>query len=91
MLFDELPPDTSSYMIAGYAIFFVLSAIYLASLVIRSRNLTRDLVTLESLKEEQEAAVAPPAMPAPASRTPRAARAKQNKPKRAAKKTARKK
>ena len=57
MFFDELPPDTSIYMIAGYAIFFVITLIYLASLYIRTRNLNQDLTTLQSVQaEKQEAA-----------------------------------
>ena len=50
MLFDELPPDTSIYMIAGYAVFFVVTVIYLGSLFIRTRNLNRDLATLEEVQ-----------------------------------------
>ena len=41
--------DTSSYMIAGYAIFFSVSTIYLISLVTRWKNLQRDLETLEEM------------------------------------------
>ena len=36
-------------MIAGYAVFFIVSAIYLLSLTIRNRSLRRDLETLEQL------------------------------------------
>ena len=43
--------DTSNYMIAGYAIFFGVSIIYLISLVTRWKNLQRDLETLEDLDE----------------------------------------
>ena len=42
-------PDTSQYMILGYAVFFVVSAIYLISLYVRNRSLQRDLETLEDL------------------------------------------
>jgi hypothetical protein len=49
MFFQEATPDTSGYMIAGYAVFFIISAIYLISLTIRNRSLQRDLETLESL------------------------------------------
>ncbi len=45
----EPTPDTSAYMIAGYAVFFIVSAIYVASLFIRNRSLQRDLETLEGL------------------------------------------
>lgn len=49
MLFQEATPDTVLYMIAGYAVFFIVSAIYVLSLFIRNRSLKRDLETLEEL------------------------------------------
>ncbi len=48
----EPTPDTSGYMIAGYALTFIVLGIYLASLYIRNSNLKRDQETLESLKNE---------------------------------------
>lgn len=45
-------PDTSAYMVAGYALTFIVLGIYLVSLNIRNRNLKRDLETLQSLKDE---------------------------------------
>ena len=48
----EPTPDTSAYMIAGYALTLIVLGIYLASLYIRSVNLKKDLETLESLKNE---------------------------------------
>jgi len=42
-------PDTTAYMLGGYAVFFIVSAIYLASLHLRTRRLQRDLEALESL------------------------------------------
>ena len=50
MLLQDAPPDTSGYMIAGYAIFFAISIIYLFSLAIRRRNLEQDLRTLEEIE-----------------------------------------
>jgi len=44
-------PDTSAYMIGGYAVFFVVMTIYLVSLYLRNRNLRRDL---EMLEDEQK-------------------------------------
>lgn len=52
MFFQDVPPDTSGYMILGYAIFFAVMAIYLISLFIRSRNLKQDLFMLENMKQE---------------------------------------
>jgi hypothetical protein len=45
------PPETTSYMIAGYVVIFSVMAIYVASLFIRRRKLTRDLQTLEELDD----------------------------------------
>ena len=53
MFFQEPTPDTSGYMIAGYAVFFIVSAIYLFSLTIRNRSLQRDLETLEQLDTQK--------------------------------------
>ncbi len=88
MFFDLGTPDTSSYMIAGYVIFFVITAVYVVSLVIRERNLKRDLATLETMNEEQQAAPAPVAPPVASPAKPKAA--KSNGSKKQAKKSRRK-
>ena len=54
MLFQEATPNTSVYMYAGYAVFFVVTIIYLASLAIRNHNLEQDLQTLEDMEKEQK-------------------------------------
>ena len=76
MLFADVPPDTSAYMIAGYIIFFVVTAIYVASLFVRTNNLSRDLETLKDVQEEQEAPAPGPTKAPPAAPKPRAPRAK---------------
>ncbi len=53
MFFQEPTPDTSGYMIAGYAVFFIVGAIYLVSLFVRNRNLRRDLETLEEINRKK--------------------------------------
>jgi hypothetical protein len=53
MFFQETTIDTSGYMIAGYAVFFIVSAIYLLSLYIRNRSLQRDLTTLEQMEPKK--------------------------------------
>jgi hypothetical protein len=53
MFIQDPTPDTSGYMIAGYAVFFIVSAIYLLSLFIRNRSLQRDLETIELLESEK--------------------------------------
>ena len=53
MLFLDTPLDTSSYMIAGYAIAFAVMLLYAFSLFIRFRNLNRDRSFLEEMREEK--------------------------------------
>jgi hypothetical protein len=52
MFILETPPDTSGYMVAGYAIAFGVMLIYVVSLFIRSRNLKRDLTMLEEMDKD---------------------------------------
>jgi hypothetical protein len=49
MFFQEPTPDTSGYMIAGYAIAFLVMGLYVASMYLRSRNLNQDMTTLQEL------------------------------------------
>ena len=53
MFFLETPPDTSQYMVAGYAIAFGVMLIYVASLYIRFRNLKQDLSMLEEMDSDK--------------------------------------
>jgi hypothetical protein len=53
----ETTPDTSVYMIAGFVVSFVTMGVYIVSLYIRSRNLTRDVETLESMQAEKPKAM----------------------------------
>ncbi|HJW91086.1 MAG TPA: hypothetical protein VJ436_10645 [Anaerolineales bacterium] len=52
LLLQEPTPDTSVYMIAGYAVIFGVILIYLLSLYLRQRNLKQDLIVLEELEEK---------------------------------------
>lgn len=52
MFFQDAVPNTSAYMVAGYAVFFVVMAVYLASLFIRWQNLQQDLRLLEDMQKE---------------------------------------
>ena len=47
------PANTTSYMIAGYAIIFGVMLLYLISLLVRQRNLNRDLEVLEEIQVEE--------------------------------------
>lgn len=64
MLFQDVTPDTSGYMIAGYVIAFVVMGLYVASLYLRSRNLKQDM----SILEEMDAQAAAPVEKKPAAR-----------------------
>jgi hypothetical protein len=46
------PADTTSYMIAGFAVIFGVMSLYVLSLVIRKRNLEKDLEVLAELDHE---------------------------------------
>ncbi len=49
----DAPANTLNYMIAGYAVIFSVNIIYLASLVIRWRNLRQDQEMLEQVDQDQ--------------------------------------
>jgi hypothetical protein len=51
MFFQEATPDTSGYMIAGFVITFLVMALYVASIYIRSRNLKQDMTILNEMEE----------------------------------------
>lgn len=47
------PLDTTGYYIAGYAIFFTVMALYIASMFIRSRNLRQEYELLVELDQDE--------------------------------------
>ena len=51
-LLQQGPAETTGYFIAGYAVFFIVSTLYLASYFLRFSNLKKDLSLLEELEEE---------------------------------------
>lgn len=46
---DALPPDTTAYLLLGLALFFGILLVYVASLVLRVRNLRKDEALLAEL------------------------------------------
>jgi hypothetical protein len=46
-----MPPNTSPYMLAGYAVFFVVFGLYILSLYLRWRNLRREQNLLKDLEK----------------------------------------
>ncbi|MFO7625615.1 MAG: hypothetical protein R6V73_14815 [Anaerolineales bacterium] len=47
---QQTTPDTSNYMIGGFAVIFGAMLIYLISLIIRGRNLRQDFEILQELE-----------------------------------------
>lgn len=52
MFLQETTRDTSGYMIAGYAIAFIVMGIYVVSLYLRNRNLNQDRAMLEEMDKQ---------------------------------------
>ena len=50
----DAPANTMNYMIAGYAVVFIVLSVYLASLVIRFRNLRQDEAMLEEIDKRDQ-------------------------------------
>ena len=61
MFLQEAAPDTSAYLIAGYAVAFIVMALYVLSIYLRSRNLNQDLTLLEEMDKESAQAKKKPA------------------------------
>ena len=66
MFFQEATPDTSGYMIAGYAFAFIIMGFYVASIYIRNRNLNQDMAMLEEMEQPVAKAESKPRKPAKA-------------------------
>jgi hypothetical protein len=52
ILAQQGPAETNNFFIAGYAVFFTVSALYLVSYFIRFHNLKKDIALLEELDDE---------------------------------------
>ncbi|MDL1941099.1 LapA family protein [Chloroflexi bacterium CFX2] len=50
----ETIPDTNGYMTAGFIIAFLVMGLYVLSIYIRSKNLRRDLETLEDMETAEK-------------------------------------
>lgn len=54
---QEAPADTTTYMIAGYAVIFGVMLIYLVSLRLRRRNLKQDMEVLQELEDQGDSSL----------------------------------
>lgn len=46
-------PDTLNYMIAGYAVFWIVTFVFMLSLWLRTRNLQKEVEVLQQLAESE--------------------------------------
>ena len=53
-LIQQAPAETTTYMVAGYSVIFGIMLIYIISLILRNRNLKRDMQTLHELERQDE-------------------------------------
>jgi CcmD family protein len=53
-ILQQAPAETTRYMIAGYAVIFTIMLLYVLSLVIRRRNLERDLENLKEMETKEK-------------------------------------
>jgi hypothetical protein len=54
MLNSQAPADTLSYMLLGFGVIFVALGVLIASLIVRFRNLRRDLEILKEIEAGKE-------------------------------------
>lgn len=47
-------PNTLAYLVAGYIVFWLITFLFVISLVARTRNLEKDIQVLKTLMEEQK-------------------------------------
>ncbi len=52
LLAQQPPPDTSTYMIAGYAVILGVMLLYIFSLYLRRRNLHQDIEALREVERK---------------------------------------
>jgi hypothetical protein len=53
-IIKQVPAETTRYMIAGYSVIFSVMFLYVISLIIRHRNLRRDLETLNDMEQKEK-------------------------------------
>jgi len=53
-LLMQAPAETTRYLVAGYTVIFGIMFLYIISLIVRTRNLKRQLELLKELELEQK-------------------------------------
>jgi hypothetical protein len=54
MFLQEAPADTFNYMVLGFGVIFTIMGIFIASLVVRFRNLNRDLKLIDDIDDKEQ-------------------------------------
>ncbi|HET7011427.1 MAG TPA: hypothetical protein VFI11_11695 [Anaerolineales bacterium] len=54
MIFQEGPAETLNYMILGYAVILGAMALFVISLIVRFRNLRKDVELLDELEKRPQ-------------------------------------
>jgi hypothetical protein len=53
-ILQQAPAETTRYMVAGYTVIFSVIILYISSILIRRRNLTRDLEILNEMEQKEQ-------------------------------------
>jgi hypothetical protein len=53
-MLQQAPAETTRYMVAGYTVIFSVMLLYIISLIIRRRNLKRDLEILNEMETKEK-------------------------------------
>jgi hypothetical protein len=53
-MLQQAPAETTRYMVAGYAVIFSVMLLYIISIIIRRRNLKRDLEILNEMETKEK-------------------------------------
>jgi CcmD family protein len=53
-IIQQAPAETTRYMVAGYSVIFSVIFLYIVSLVVRRRNLKRDLEILNEMELKEK-------------------------------------
>ncbi len=53
-ILQQAPAETTRYMIAGYSVIFSVMFLYIVSLIIRRRNLKRDMEILNEMEQKEK-------------------------------------
>jgi Na+-transporting methylmalonyl-CoA/oxaloacetate decarboxylase gamma subunit len=54
MFLQEAPANTFNYMVLGFGVIFVVMSLFIVSLVVRFRNLSRDLELLDDIDDKEQ-------------------------------------